>query len=534
MTIKQKLSLGIGIIIVGILMNIIVVNYHVRGAYDLSKKTAEESVPFALYAADAKYQTSQVQQFLTDASLTQNPDSIREAEAAYTKFMADMDKFMGMYKNENDNKNLKYITTTKKDMDNLLSTGKDMVKQYAISKKAGDTEMNNFDHSSETLMTKIDYIKNTQEKEALDNARATMHKTNIASTFSTIIGIITIIIGLLVGFVLIKNILTSIKRFSEIIETVASNHDFSSTVEIHGKDELAEMGKKVNYLVTTLSKSFREIKSASSENLSVAAELSSTTLVIGKAAEEESKIVSETTEESNLIKQAILLSLEEAKEVRDKAIKARDILHQAQESLRETNKQLSLTVEIEVDINSKLNVLSEEASQVKDVLDVISDIADQTNLLALNAAIEAARAGEHGRGFAVVADEVRKLAERTQKSLLETNSTVNVIVQSISEITGQMNTNSTRMEGLAHSSEEVDHTTEVAVDTLSDTVHDIEKLTADSEKNASSIENIIGRIEHIHKLSASNTRSVEEIATASEHLHHMTENLTSQIAIYKT
>lgn len=339
----------------------------------------------------------------------------------------------------------------------------------------------------------------------------------------------------IIFYIITKSIKRSVARAKDTCAIMRTNRDLSLQIETGTKDEINDIAYQINTLLGDVSSAINEAKNNALENASVAEELSHTSLQIGKRTEEESEIVEQATKDASFVASEIQDTSTQSTYVYEITKNAQESLFGAQKRLNVTLEQLAYIAEQEAQINSRLLQLSQEAEQVKVVLNVIGDIAEQTNLLALNAAIEAARAGEHGRGFAVVADEVRLLAERTQKSLVDTNTTTNIILQGIHEICTQMNENAKNIETLLVSSNEVGNETVAAVSLLDKSALASKTVFEKAANNVSLIKTaVIEKVSTINTLSSSNARSVEEIASAAEHLSRLSINLSQTLSQFKT
>ncbi len=346
------------------------------------------------------------------------------------------------------------------------------------------------------------------------------------------IGIVFLLISM---FMFIKiSISNPIESFKETLMTIGKSRDLTMRIEENAPRELSDMALSFNALMKILRDLIETSKHSSSENASISHELSVTSLGVGENVEKSVIAINEATSKANSIKDKIAISVLNAQESKEEILKATKNLAAARDDIINLTSKVQNSAELETDLAKKMQTLSQDANEVKNILDIISDIADQTNLLALNAAIEAARAGEYGRGFAVVADEVRKLAERTQKSLSEINATISVIVQSIIDISGQMNANSQEVQELANSASHVQIKINESVEIVRSAAEVTDKTVGDFEKTAQDVEEIVSRVSQINQISSQNARSVEEIASAAEHLNSMTDELHTKLEIFRT
>ena len=416
------------------------------------------------------------------------------------------------------------------DFVNFVSKSKD----GSTTRKIARGQKLNLFHEDVLLMSVVDLEGMYKE---IDKISATMQNdANANTTNFIVIAVVVLIISLIVAMLYSKFSIT--KPLNELIlratNLSSGDGDLTRKLEVVGKDEIAKASEAINKFIEKVRVLISEAKDISNENSSIANELSSTSVQTGRGVENSSKIVEDAGKDCTEIQSYMKESIEVAKGGKDDLKKALTYVDETLNTISNLSSEIAQTSDIENQMAGKIEQLSRDAEQVKSVLVVINDIADQTNLLALNAAIEAARAGEHGRGFAVVADEVRKLAERTQKSLTEINATINVIVQAINESSEQMSINSKQISELTGVANNAQNTIRDMSDIMRSAIGLSDKTIEDYIKTGRDIDDIVKSMEGISQISSQSTRSVEEIASAAEHLNKMTDTLNAKLGEFRT
>ncbi|MEA3371719.1 MAG: methyl-accepting chemotaxis protein [Campylobacterota bacterium] len=373
------------------------------------------------------------------------------------------------------------------------------------------------------IVVKID------KDEALENARSEFFATLIiAAVFIIIIVVISL-------FAIQKMIISKLETLQDATHNLAKGEgDLRSKIVVPKGDEIHEVAQNVNEFIEKVRQTVSQATSTSSHNTEIAQTLLGASIDMKKKADEESSIVHEVAGDGVALQNILVDSIEQAKDTKENIDSAGSVLKGVNAQIVSLANEIEQKSQDELELSHKLEQLSAEASQVKDVLTVISDIADQTNLLALNAAIEAARAGEHGRGFAVVADEVRKLAERTQKSLSEINSTISVIVQSINDASESMSRNAEDVESISKSASETELEISSSVESIEKSIVQVDETVNGYISNSKTIEKMVQKVSNIEVISDENKKTIDNISDASSKLSEMTTDLNNLLQGYRT
>ena len=427
-------------------------------------------------------------------------------------------------------------------IDQSGKNGKEIKKNLAVYKEnftsyVNAKEKKGFD-STQGILGSMNSIVNANEKlfaSMLEEYTPILEKkVKSLQTISLVIQvgfgvIITALLFLVMGSIVapIKNLITAAKNLTE------GDGDLTIRLDASGNDEIAEANHYMNNFIEKVQTVLAGIIHSSSDNSTISDNLAKTAHEVEKRSELENIELNNVVDDTSVMKEDLTSAIAEAEVGKENLIRSNENLELTKEDVLLLVEKVQDNSQVQQDLAGSLSQLSTDAAQVKNVLSVISDIADQTNLLALNAAIEAARAGEHGRGFAVVADEVRKLAEHTQKSLAEINATVNVIVQAISDSSNQMDSNSKEMEALAdisnHVGEKINETAQIMLESTQMS----ENILNGYKENADKTDRIIDKIHSISRISDENMKSIETVATASETLSQMTVDLNHKLREFK-
>ena len=392
--------------------------------------------------------------------------------------------------------------------------------------------LNASDSNIAQAVVALENLLNLADKKAVHVESQVNGAIATGNTVVIVVVIISIAVAAFIGYVTVRAITRPLYRVNELL-TVASSGDLTHRLDDSAQDEFGLLARNCNTLIGNLKELITAIN-VRAEQLAAASEQTSavTAQTTHSIQDQKSQIgqVATATTEMHSTSQLVVQNAEDTlSQIRHADAEAENVRQISLEN-KNTIEILSRDVQEAADV---INKLHQDSASIGGILDVIRGVADQTNLLALNAAIEAARAGEQGRGFAVVADEVRTLASRTQESTQEINAMIEVLQAGAEKAVSVMNQGKEQTAACVAQTEKATQ----ALDIISDAVHKAHDVSSQIEQSAREqntvSQEISEKLETIVGIAEETTAGAQQTSESSHEVARLAEELQQSIRQFK-
>ncbi len=392
--------------------------------------------------------------------------------------------------------------------------------------------LNASDSNIAQAVVALENLLNLADKKATHVESQVNGAITTGNTVVIVVVLISIAVAAIIGFATVRAITRPLYRVNELL-TVASSGDLTHRLDDSAQDEFGLLARNCNTLIGNLKELITAIN-VRAEQLAAASEQTSavTAQTTHSIQDQKSQIgqVATATTEMHSTSQLVVQNAEDTlSQIRHADAEAENVRQISLEN-KDTIEILSRDVQEAADV---INKLHQDSASIGGILDVIRGVADQTNLLALNAAIEAARAGEQGRGFAVVADEVRTLASRTQESTQEINAMIEVLQAGAEKAVSVMNQGKEQTAACVAQTEKATQ----ALDIISDAVHKAHDVSSQIEQSAREqntvSQEISEKLETIVGIAEETTAGAQQTSESSHEVARLAEELQQSIRQFK-